>query len=143
MTCPVAANSDIRRVRLGCNVRIGAELIFHGTPRVSTRPRQAAMKCVTIVLLAIVLYPLSYAPTLRIVRDFNLVSVSNPFGVHDGGELPVYQPADWIIDRTPMRKPMLVWADLFGVRSDFEYAATNRESARESARGDGEWVDLH
>ncbi len=109
----------------------------------STRPRQAAMKCVTIVLLAIVLYPLSYAPTLRIVRDFNLVSVSNPFGVHDGGELPVYQPADWIIDRTPMRKPMLVWADLFGVRSDFEYAATNRESARESARGDGEWVDLH
>ncbi len=89
---------------------------------------------VTITLLAV--YPLSYAPVLRMVgpwKSHGPISVGSPSTyfvsgtLHlpvDGRELPVYQPIDWLIDETPLREPLLDWAELWGLR-DVMVAAGN------------------
>jgi hypothetical protein len=40
----------------------------------------------------------------------------------DGADIPVYGPVDRLIDETPLRKPLFLWARLWGVETEFEYA---------------------
>ncbi len=35
-------------------------------------------------------------------------------------EIPGYRSVDWLIDNTPLRKPLFVWADFWGVGNYFE-----------------------
>jgi len=60
---------------------------------------------VTVVLLLLFLaYPLSYAPAIRLgLRPHN-------------GSIAVYKPVEWLNDETPLREPLLMWADVWGVR---------------------------
>ena len=58
-------------------------------------------------------YVLSYAP---VVRTGQVIC----------GRSTVYRPVDWLIDNTPLRNPLFIWAGLFGVRRDFEIAGVRR-----------------
>jgi hypothetical protein len=48
----------------------------------------------------------------------------------DSRKLKVYRPVDWLIDNTPVRKPLLWWADVCGVGDEFFYAANSRDDLR-------------
>ena len=41
-----------------------------------------------------------------------------PAPIH-GDDLPVYRRVDWLIGETPLRDPLLWWADVWGVRGPF------------------------
>jgi hypothetical protein len=41
----------------------------------------------------------------------------------DGDELPAYVPIDWLIDNTPLEKPLFAWAALWGVEDEFQELA--------------------
>mgnify|MGYP006969365024 FL=1 len=81
-------------------------------------------------LLALVLlgvaYVLSYAPVVKLKEPHS----GNRLGAYlfpiDGSELPVYRPVDYLIDETPLREPLLMWADLWSVRETFEFASALR-----------------
>jgi hypothetical protein len=45
----------------------------------------------------------------------------------DGGELPIYQPVDWLIDNTPLQRPLFWWADLWRVEDVFLYSQFRRD----------------
>jgi hypothetical protein len=89
------------------------------------------------VLLA-VLYVLSYAPVVRFVltseEDPGLAVVEFPDGEvnvvgrrpYDGRVVAAYRPIDWLIDNTPLRAPLLWWADRFDMRFEFETASLSR-----------------
>ena len=71
-------------------------------------------------------YPLSYAPYMRWDLDrareqgwFYPVSA-------DGEDYPAYKLADWLIDNTPLDKPLFAWACLWGVGDQFQSAARRR-----------------
>ncbi len=49
----------------------------------------------------------------------------------DGQTLPFYRPVDWLIDHTPIRRPMLAWAQFCGVGDDFTFESLEREYARD------------
>lgn len=74
-------------------------------------------------------YPLSYAPVVWWeVRDFKRYEAENGFIILgeptvDGFLIPLYRPIDWLIDNTPLDKPMFVWARLWGVEDEFHSAA--------------------
>jgi len=75
--------------------------------------------CVAAVVILFVVYVLSYAPAVRLYgptttihRTVRITIVNSV----DGGQLPVYRPVDFLIDRTPLRRPMLAWAGVWGVR---------------------------
>jgi hypothetical protein len=82
-----------------------------------------------------VLYVLSYAPCVRLLGGGFEVS-STPIGggmtinrvEHwgDGRDYPAYQPVDWLIDNTPLQRPLFWWAGLFGVEPEFRLAAALR-----------------
>ena len=61
-----------------------------------------------LVLLLLVVYVLSYAPVVRYCVD--------PGASAHG----IYRPVEWLIDETPVREPLLVWAQPWGVRSQLE-----------------------
>lgn len=72
------------------------------------------------VMLGIPLYVLSYAPVAR-----SSMSSSGMMWV-DGQHVPAYRPLDWIIDNTPLRRPLLWWAGMWGVRDAFELSSLIR-----------------
>jgi hypothetical protein len=88
-----------------------------------------------VALLAAMLYVFSYAPCVRLRggvqfgedKWFSLIPPIERYG--DGRDYPVYRPVDWLIDHTPLRYPLLCWAELCGVRSDFEIAYDDRTLA--------------
>ncbi len=74
---------------------------------------------------------LSYAPVVR-VREGPDPEYSMPetLLVSPPDEYPPYKPVDWMIDNTPLRKPLFWWADLWGVGVEFELATLVREARR-------------
>jgi hypothetical protein len=71
---------------------------------------------VVVVVLIGIGYVLSYAPVVKFMvwRDPSLSLWI------DSRKLPIYKPVDWIIDNTPMYRPLFWWASLWGVGDDFE-----------------------
>ena len=74
-----------------------------------------------------VLYVLSYAPY---VRCFGGLLVPGHHGPVGGGEIAIYRPVDWIIDNTPLREPLMKWAESNGVHNDFEASYVHRHLLR-------------
>jgi hypothetical protein len=69
----------------------------------------------------VIAYPLSYAPVMRFKLEQSSLS---PMRSHlhppiDVTELPIYQSVDWLIDNTPLRKPLIAWAEFWGVEDEF------------------------
>lgn len=82
-------------------------------------------------LASFVVYPLSYAPLQRLVNGPDKAyprdgfSFSGAAGVFQkryrlpprGGWEAVYLPSRLLIDRTPLRGPLLLWGGLWGVEA--------------------------
>ncbi|WP_339749820.1 hypothetical protein [uncultured Rubinisphaera sp.] len=67
-----------------------------------------------VLILSVSIYVLSFAPFLKVVSLYE-----------DGFQNPwvAYQPVLWCIWKTPLQKPLLNWANLFGVQSETEMQA--------------------
>lgn len=74
------------------------------------------------LVLVVVVYPLSYAPVVRYQEWQALRSYAQghlePDDADDSG-VSVFGPIDWLIDETPARKPLFLWARLWGVETTF------------------------
>lgn len=46
----------------------------------------------------------------------------------DSSLYPIYKPVDWLIDNTPLRNPLFSWAEVLGVREEFDDGAEHRDS---------------
>lgn len=59
------------------------------------------------------LYVMSYAPVCWCMptAESNGYVISPPCR-----HITAYRPVVWMIDRTPLRQPILMWADVWGVR---------------------------
>ena len=83
-----------------------------------------------IVVLAVV-YVLSYAPVVKWKGPYAIHNPHNGPIVFaypvDGTHLPMYRPVDCLIDETPLREPLLIWAGVWGACEAFEDARVNRE----------------
>lgn len=98
------------------------------------RPLLVNLTWATAALLVLgVLYVLSYAPFVRLRGGIEYAPEDEWGGFHpmiesygDGRDYPAYKPVDWLIDRTPLRRPLFQWAGLFDVRSDMELAHSLR-----------------
>lgn len=86
-----------------------------------------------ILVLAPILYVLSYAPVVRVLgrsKEFaNPPDLSAYSGntrlvgqadCADASLYPAYGPVDFLIDHTPLREPLFSWAQIWDVRDDFE-----------------------
>ena len=83
---------------------------------------------IVVFLLAAMIYPLSYAPWIRFAD-----SRSDKWVLADG--YLFYRPVDWAYDNTPLRRPLLWWADRWGVGDNFAAGEIQRlltESAHRS-----------
>ena len=101
-----------------------------------TKPSLTSLVAFFLIVTPLV-YVLSYAPVVRVcgrtVVVQREVSGLGMFGSSLRGTLidrvecadasvyPAYQPVDWMIDSTPLRRPLYFWAGLWGVREAFEY----------------------
>jgi len=101
------------------------------------------------LLVVLVLYVLSYAPMYRLkygqplriltAADLHLVKVAPPslpatFRTQEPREwvpLACYAPVDWLIDGTPLRRPLLWWAGVWDVREWVEGDSSTRKRKRE------------
>ena len=85
-----------------------------------------------ITLSAFVVYVLSYAPVVRFSNGHRLAYIS---------EFPAYEPVDGLIDWTPLREPLLVWADIWQVRGNFEAGYSHRAEWRHQEHQEREFQD--
>lgn len=89
---------------------------------------------VALILIASpVVYVLSYAPIVKICGDTRQFVPDQPrTGAYvitadiqeplaDASRYPAYAPVDWLIDDTPLREPLFLWAEIWGVGQAFEY----------------------
>jgi hypothetical protein len=82
-----------------------------------------------ILIISPILYVLSYAPVVRLCEgpdqefDFSGI-VLLPLA----DEYPLYGPVNWLIDNTPLRKPLFIWSGFWGVRGYFEKSCFARGS---------------
>lgn len=108
------------------------------------------------MILSPILYVLSYAPVVKVCGRTTVVpafprtsSVPHP---HDAGQTisisyvvalgripladeslyPAYKPVDWLIDNTPLREPLFMWAGICGVHDEFERGQFVREFGPDS-----------
>lgn len=65
-------------------------------------------------------YVLSYAPVVRCIKARQ--PENDRLLAADGRDLPLYVPVDWHIDETALNEPLLWWADVWGVGSDFLFS---------------------
>lgn len=101
-----------------------------------TAPRKSLLANLTwagvlVFVFVPLLYVLSYAPFVSWWNKDRPIRFAGPsawFGsvYPDGDELPLYRPVDWLIDHTPLQRPLFWWAGLFGVQDEFEGAAAFR-----------------
>jgi len=74
-------------------------------------PRRAAPRVILpVVGCVLVLYLCSYAP----MYEWQMQRQNTAYP--SGAWRHFYRPAEWLIDHTFMRQPLLSWANLFGVR---------------------------
>jgi hypothetical protein len=75
-------------------------------------------------------YVLSYAPVVRVCGRGSYIEITQgahairadmPGPLADSSRYPLYEPVDWLIDRTALRHPLFLWAECWGVRKAFEY----------------------
>jgi hypothetical protein len=79
-----------------------------------------------VLLIVVVAYPLSYAPVVRIHLERADPEPDIFAPEIDGDVLPIYKPIDWLIDETPARKPLFLWARLWGVENRFRVSSILR-----------------
>ena len=79
-----------------------------------------------LLVVTPLLYVLSYAPVVRVCGRGDTRYPG--WVVLPREEYPLYKPLDWLIDETPIRTPLFYWADICGVRAEFEKAAFYREN---------------
>ncbi len=92
--------------------------------------RRAIVKWAAVVLLILVVaYPLSYAPTVR--WKVGPRGAGEAAILWDGRFLPGYQPVDWLMDNTPFDKPLLIWSRLCGVDDVFRSCQVQRQNGYE------------
>ena len=117
-------------------------------PSPRTKPSKTSL--VAFAMLLPVVYVLSYAPVMRVCGRTLPAGQLPPIGVEvpplaDASLYPAYHPVDWLIDNTPLRKPLFWWADLWGVGDYLRYnslrhaaeamrAQIRRENRREAER---------
>lgn len=70
----------------------------------------------------VLFYVLGYAPTMSAIRNGRLPQ--------PGGMLDFYVPVEWLIDESPLREPLLLWANHWGERGEFESASASRLRSR-------------
>ncbi len=118
-----------------------------------TRPSPTSLVAFFLIVAPVV-YVLSYAPVVRVCGrtveyDPDIPFPSGTFNVdipdyQSGVTLenpslyPAYQPVHWLIDHTPLREPLMLWADLWGVRYAFEVSEIERfllDRSRASSTG--------
>src|SRR5262245_32581058 len=99
--------------------------------RTTTLLVNIAWAAALVVLLAIG-YALSYAPIVRFTNA--------RFDATDGDGLLFYKPVDWLIDSTPLRGPLVCWADFCGVRGEFVSASWYRYRHKQERWQDWEYV---
>jgi hypothetical protein len=82
--------------------------------------RKRIIKWAAVVLLVgVVAYPLSYAPVVRMRLEATEKHPElNYIRTFDGADIPV----DRLIDETPLQKLLFLWARLWGVETELEYA---------------------
>jgi hypothetical protein len=96
--------------------------------------RPSITSLVAFDLIAVpIAYVLSYAPVVRICADAREFEPDRPrMGARvitadiqeplaDASRYPPYAPVDWLIDNTPLREPLFLWAEVWGVGKAFEY----------------------
>ena len=95
---------------------------------------------VAVVMIAGLGYVLSYAPMVKIKGGWaygnGTITVSVPF---DGDRLPFYRPLDWVIDSTPLKAPLFIWAGQWGVRDIFERAHGLRDLVSQGVTSQHSW----
>ncbi len=74
----------------------------------------------TTLLVLLVVYPLSYAPVVRVYVAPDL-GPDKVLPLCDSSDLPIYVTMDWLIDNTQLSEPMFVWARLWQVEYVFRY----------------------
>ena len=85
-----------------------------------------------IILLAVA-YVLSYAPVVKFKQSSTTGTPAASLGLPtDGSILPFYRPVDYLIDETPLRSPLFLWADLWSARYELEVAATLRSLSKDN-----------
>ena len=94
----------------------------------TAKPRKPPLVNLTLVgvLVLPVLYVLSYAPVVRWKYDRLPATdqfVGRPI---DGSDLPLYAPVDWLIDHTPLERPLFWWAGVWGMRQQFVLSSAYR-----------------
>jgi hypothetical protein len=121
-----------------------------------SRARTASHRFLALVagsILVTITYLLSHAPLYRVIHGRNPVDygwddiihfrktrtwpVSVEFGFPAGaweGLQPLYKPVEFAIDDTPLREPLLWWADLSDVRGSLEYESDLRTGRFKPAR---------
>ncbi len=101
----------------------------HGTapdlPRHRERNPIVSSLCIGALAFSVpMLYLASYAPVVRWEASF---VHTDPI---DSKDFPLYRPADWVIDRTPLCGAMIWWSDRCGVAAEFQWAYHSREHDR-------------
>jgi hypothetical protein len=118
-----------------------------------TTPPQSLLRNITwasVALLMVgVLYVLSHAPMYRLKygqprrilteADLHLVKYAPPSlpatyrtrEPRDWVPLACYAPVDWLIDSTPLRRPLLWWAGVWDAREWVEGDSATRKRKRE------------
>ena len=101
----------------------------------SFRRSHFSVVCVAL-LAAAAIYALSYAPYMRWRFGTDPDEATKGFMWQPDpeyvlGKAPaVYAPVEWLIDETPMKQPLLSWAQLWGVQWKVGVNSGHRQLAR-------------
>lgn len=88
----------------------------------------------SIALAMTYAYVFSYAPAVRYQVEYHRGEFFRPTSGLDGRYMPIYKPVDCLIDNTSSKELMLWWADLWGVKADFQGAIKSRDWERTTAQ---------
>lgn len=93
-------------------------------PSTRTKPSRTSLVAFILIVSPIV-YVLSYAPVFRFTNDVQ--DGWGPFTPRQDWQ-EWYRPVEWLTDGTPIREPLLSWANLWGdtVGADFRYRSDRR-----------------
>lgn len=93
--------------------------------------RPSLTSLVAFVMLTSTLYVLSYAPYSRVRYgpSSEAFSYAWDYSPHEAG----YRPVEWLIDRTPARKPLLRWAQIWSVEHRMARDSASRRNWSEQS----------